>query len=114
MGNQGDNISIHSFNPLLMMLAFLILFLGMSLDRRMQNEMFLLITILPVKKLNFHLGYEQLYFRRRMTIYRNYINHYYYIYDRTNGIVVVYHTDINARLSMRVLKKMIKQTKQEA
>jgi len=113
MGNQGDNISIYSFNPLLMMLAFFVLFLGMSLDRRMQNQMFLLITILPVKKLNFRLGYEQVYFKGRMTIYRNYLNHYYYIYDRMNGIVVVYHSDINARLSIRVLRKMIKQTKQE-
>lgn len=113
MGNEGQNISIHSFNPLLMMLSFSILFLGMTLDRKMQNQMFLLITILPVKKLHFRLGYEQLYFKSRITIYRNYINHYYYVYDRTNGVVVVYHTDINARLSMRVLKKMIKQTKQE-
>jgi hypothetical protein len=113
MGNEGSNISIHSFNPLLMMLAFSILFLGMSLDRRMQNQMFLLITILPVKKLNFHLGYEQVYFKGRITIYQNYLNHYYYVYDRMNGVVVVYHTDINVKLSMRVLKKMIKQTKQE-
>jgi hypothetical protein len=113
MGNQVENINFNSFNPLLMMLAFSTLFLGMSLDRKMQNEMFLLITVLPVKKLNFRLGYEQLYFKGRMTIYRNYLNHYYYVYDRTNGIVVVYHTDINARLSMRVLKKMVKQTKQE-
>jgi len=113
MGNDGSNISVHSFNPLIMMLSFSILFLGMSLDRRMQNQMFLLITVLPVRKLNFKLGYEQLYFKGRMTIYRNYLNHYYYVYDRMNGVVVVYHTDINAKLSMRVLRKMVKQTKQE-
>jgi hypothetical protein len=104
---QPVGITFSNINPILFTLSFIVLFMGMSIDRRLQHKMFFLITVMQVKKFNFKLGYELVHQDKRVTIYQNMINHYYYVYYQTIGLVVVYHSEIDVKVSSLVTKKMI-------
>ncbi len=88
-------------------LSFFVIVLGVVLETRLERRMFILIKVLPVKRLNFNLGYNIVWDKRSIIIYQNQINHYYYTYFRKIGVVVVYHSIYDAKISFMVLNRMI-------
>lgn len=105
---QPETLTFESFDLLLMSLAFIVLFVGLSIDHRLQQKMFFLITMMPVKRFNFKLGYQKVSHTNQVTIYQNIINHYYYLYYHKMGLVVVYHSDVDVKMSKIVQLKMMR------
>ncbi|MCF7925501.1 MAG: hypothetical protein K9L26_03110 [Candidatus Izimaplasma sp.] len=104
---QPEVITFESMNLLLMSITFIVLFVGLSIDHRLQQKMFFLITMMPVKRFNFKLGYEKIADNKQVIIYKNIINQYYYVYFRKIGLVVVYHSEVDLKVSRVVQFKMI-------
>ncbi|MEC9485592.1 MAG: hypothetical protein UMR38_06920 [Candidatus Izemoplasma sp.] len=105
---QPERLTFETMDLLLMSLAFIVLFIGLSIDHRLQQKMFFLITMMPVKRFNFKLGYEHIVSDKHAIIYKNIINHYYYVYYRKIGLVVVYHSEVDVKMSKIVQHKMMR------
>ena len=103
----GEAVAFDNLNLFVLIPSFLILLVGITLETRLERRMFDLINVMPVKRFNFKLGYDVVYDRRQIIMYQNMINHYYYVYYRKIGVVVVYHSDIDPKVSNIVLNKMI-------
>lgn len=101
-------ITFDNIPYLVLLISFLILVVGVTLETRLERRMFVLIKVLPVKRLNFHLGYDIVWDKNSIIIYQNQVNRYYYTYFRKIGVVVVYHSIYDAKISYIVLNKMIK------
>jgi hypothetical protein len=101
---------IYSFEPIpvfLIVLTFIILFVGFSIDYRLQQKMFFVVTMMPVKRFNFKLGYDKVTETKHAIIYQNIINKYYYVYFRRIGLVVVYYSELDLKVSKIVQHKMV-------
>lgn len=105
------SMSLTDINYPVMILSYLVILIGLSLESRLETKMFFIINILEVKKLNFKLGYFKLKDTKNFVLYQNQVNHYYYIYFRQIGLVVVYYCDFKVELSEHVIKYMVKQGK---
>jgi hypothetical protein len=90
-----------------LILSYLILLIGAALETRLNRRMFTLITIMPVKRFNFKLGYDLIHDTKSVLIYQNVINKYYYVYYRKLGIVVVYYAMYDPSISWIVIHNMI-------
>ena len=101
-------ITLDNIPYLILFVSFIILAVGVTLETRLERRMFVLINVLPVKRLNFNLGYDIVWDRRSIIIYQNQVNQYYYTYFRKIGIVVVYHSLYDAKISYIVLNRMIR------
>lgn len=108
LSNHPYVIGFDLLSIILGFLSFVILFVGFSIDYRLSQKMFFLVTMMPVKRFNFKLGYQYVADDKQVIIYQNQINKYYYVYYRKIGLVVVYYTDIDLKLSKRVQNKMIR------
>jgi hypothetical protein len=108
---QPVTLSFGDINYIVMFLSYVIILVGLSLENRLERKMFFVVNILEVKKLNFNLGYTQIRNNKQYILYQNQVNHYYYIYFRQIGLVVVYYCDFKVELSNHVINHMIKQGK---
>lgn len=106
---QYDPVSItfSDMNWYVVVLTFMILLIGFVVETRMDNRMFFVKQIMSVKSFNFKLGYEEIYRSNTIIIYQNYINHFYYFYYRVTGLVIVYESLVDLRISPMIAKKMI-------
>jgi hypothetical protein len=89
-------------------LSFVVIVIGATIETRLQRRMFILIKALPIKRLNFKLGYDLILDKKSIVVYQNMINKYYYIYYRKIGVVVVYHSLYDPKISYIVINKMIR------
>lgn len=105
------SMSFTDINYPVMLLSYLVILTGLSLENRLETKMFFVINILEVKKLNFNLGYTQIKNNKSIVLYQNQVNQYYYVYFRQLGLVVVYYCDFKVELSNYVIRYMIKQGK---
>ena len=87
------------------------LLLGFSIEDRLEDKMFLTVKVMEVKRFNFKLGYDVVFDKKKVIIYKNIINGYYYVYFRSIGLVVVYHSDFDVKLSNAVQRYMINEAK---
>jgi hypothetical protein len=104
---EPSSIMLNDFNWYILTLTFLILLIGFVLETRMDNRMFFVKTVMNVKSFKWHLGYEQIHQTEDVIIYQNLVNHYYYFNYRITGLVIVYDSLINLRLSPFLARKMI-------
>jgi len=102
------SLSLDNTNFLFATISFIIILVGTSVENRFQNKMFFLITIMPLKKFNFNLGYNIIQETKQVKVYQNIINNYYYIFYKKSGIVIVYNTLIDPKTSNLVINKMVK------
>jgi len=105
------SLSFDNANYIVLFSSYLVILLGLSLDNRLDSKMFSLIRVMEVKKFNFELGYDLLKQTNRIQVYQNKLNKYYFVYFRLLGLVVVYHTDIDIKLSNNMIKKLIDNSK---
>jgi hypothetical protein len=105
------SMTFTDINYPVMILSYLVILIGLSLENRLETKMFFVINILEVKKLNFNLGYTQIKNNKSYVLYQNQVNQYYYIYFRQIGLVVVYYCEFKVELSSYVIRYMIKQGK---
>lgn len=105
------HISFTNINYLVLILSYLVIIIGLSLENRLEKKMFYIITVMEVKRFNFKLGYNILRDKKNVTIYQNIINGYYYVYYRNIGLVVVYYCDFDISLAEAVMKQVIKDGK---
>lgn len=105
------SISFTNINYLVLILSYLVIILGLTLENRLEKKMFYVITVMEVKKFNFKLGYNTLRDKKNVIIYQNVINRYYYVYFRNIGLVVVYYCDFDISLSIAVQNQLIKDGK---
>lgn len=103
-----SSITFDNIPYVILLVSFFILAAGVTLETRLERRMFVLIKVLAVKRLNFNLGYDIVWDKRSIIIYQNQINRYYYIYFRKIGVVMVYHSIYDAKISYLVLNKMIR------
>ncbi len=110
---QVDPISIHlnNINYLVLILSYLVMLLGFSIEDRLEDKMFYIINVMEVKRFNFKLGYNILYNTKRIIIYQNIINKYYYVYFRDVGIVTVFYTAFDLSLSNQITRQLIREGK---
>lgn len=101
------SISFTNIPYLMLFVSFFIIVVGVTLETRLERRMFDLIRVLPVKRLNFKLGYNVILDKKDIIVYQNYVNGYYYIYFRKVGVVNVYYTMYDAKTSDIVINKMI-------
>lgn len=108
---QVDPVSIHLIdaNYLVLTTSFIVLLIGFSIEDRLEDKMFLPLKVMEVKRFNFKLGYNVLFHKPRVTIYQNIINKYYYVYFRDIGLVIVFYSDFDIKLSNSILKYLIKE-----
>jgi len=106
---QYDPVSItfSEANWIIILLTLMILLTGFVLETRMDNRMFFVKSVMSVKKFNFKLGYEQIYRSNSIIIYQNYLNHYYFFYYRVTGLVIVYDSLVDLRVSPLIARKMV-------
>lgn len=102
-----DVITFQNIPYAILLSSYIIIAVGVFLETRLERRMFILINMMPVKRFNFNLGYELVRYQNDITIYQNTINHYYYIYFRKLGMVVVYYTELDAKISNIVVSKMV-------
>lgn len=100
-------VSLANFNGWALVVSFSIILIGTAVETRLERRMFLLIRAMEVKKFNFNLGYQQTYESKHIIMYENTINHYYYVYYRKIGIVLVYHSILDPKVSNIVMRKMV-------
>jgi hypothetical protein len=100
-------LSFVNVNYIVATLSYIVLLFGIITETRLDNRMFTLKATRMVKDFNFNLGYVTVYDKRHITVYKNKITSYYYIYYRMNGLVIVYESMFDATLSTVVIKKMI-------
>lgn len=105
------SISFTNVNWLVLILSYLVIILGLSLENRLEKKMFFIITVMEVKKFNFKLGYDILLDKKHVIIYQNLVNKYYYVYYRNIGLVTVYYCDFDISLSDTVMRELIKEGK---
>lgn len=106
---QYDPVSVTfgDINGYVVALTMLILIIGFIVETRMDNRMFFVKSVMSVKSFNFKLGYEEIYRSKNIVIYQNYINHFYFFYYRVTGLVIVYTSIVDLRISPTLAKKMI-------
>ena len=100
-------ISFGSVNLGVLFLSYFIILIGIVIETRMDNRMFRLVASRMVKSLNFDKGYEIVYYRKNIVVYQNVINKNYYVYYRMNGIVTVFESMFDAKLTDFLVRKMI-------
>lgn len=100
-------VSFAETNYIVLASSYLVMMSGMIIETRMDNRMFKIVASRMVKDLNFDLGYSVVYYRKDVTVYQNKTNNYYYMYYRLNGIVTVFESKFDAKLSIFIIKKMI-------
>lgn len=105
------SLSFNNINFIVMGASYVVILIGLSLENRLERKMFFVVNVLEVRKLNFNLGYSQIRNNKQYILYQNQVNHYYYIYFRQIGLVVVFHCDFKVELSNHVINYMIKQGK---
>ncbi len=105
------SMTFTDINYPVMILSYLVILVGLSMENRLEKKMFFIINILEVKRLNFKLGYTKIKDTKQYVLYQNQVNHYYYVYFRQIGLVVVYYCDFKVELSGYVIKYMVKQGK---
>lgn len=103
------SLSFDNINIFVMLSSYVIILVGLSLENRLERKMFFVVNVVEVRKLNFNLGYSQIRNNKQYILFQNQVNHYYYIYFRQIGLVVVYHCDFKVELSNHVINYMIKQ-----
>lgn len=110
---QFDPVSITftNINYLVLILSYLVIIIGLSLENRLEKKMFFIITVMEVKNFNFKLGYNTLFNKKNVTLYQNALNRYYYVYFRNIGLVVVYYCDFDISLSETVMRQLVKEGK---
>lgn len=101
------NISFFDVNYIVLILSYLVLLVGIIFETRMDNRMFKIIASRTVKDLNFKIEYTQVYNRKDIVVYQNNLNKYYYVYFRLNGIVTVFESMFDAKLSDFLVRKMV-------
>lgn len=101
------SIVISDINWYILSLTFLIILIGFVLETRMDNRMFFVKTVMSVKSFKWHLGYDRIFSSDNVIIYQNLVNHYYYFNYRITGLVIVYDSLIDIRLSPFLARKMI-------
>lgn len=101
-------VSFTDYNGWALMVSFLIIVIGTAVETRLERRMFILIRSMEVKRFNFNLGYTKTYESKSIIMYENIINHYYYIYYRKTGIVLVYHSLLDPKVSSFLLRRMVK------
>ena len=104
-------LTFENVNWLVLFSSYIVLLLGLSLENRLERKMFYVVTVMEVKKFNFKLGYNILITNRNTIVYQNVINHYYYVYFRKIGLVVVYYCDFDLTLSNYISRQMVKEAK---
>jgi hypothetical protein len=101
------SINLSNANLYILTLTFLIILTGLVVETRMDNRMFFVKTVMSVKSFKWHLGYEKIHQSNEVIIYQNLVNHYYYFNYRITGLVIVYDSIIDLRLSPYITRKMI-------
>ena len=100
-------ISFLEVNYIVLFLSFMTILIGMVIETRMDNRMFRIVASRMIKSLNFSNGYIKIYHRKDIVVYQNILNKHYYIYYRMNGIVTVFESVLDAKLSHFIVRKMI-------
>ncbi len=100
-------ISLSEINFVVLFLSFIVLFIGVVIETRLDNRMFSIIASRMIKSINFNKGYTPIYQTKGIIVYQNKVNSYYYTYYRYNGIVVVFESFFDAKLSNYIVRKMI-------
>lgn len=100
-------ISISEVNYIVLTSSYLVILVGIVIETRMDNRMFRIVASRMVKSLNFKKGYTMIYYKKNKIVYQNKINNYYYVYFRLNGIVTVFESMYDAKLTNFLVRKMI-------
>lgn|GEM_PF-1566000 len=100
-------ISFINVNYVVLILSYLTILVGMVIETRMDNRMFKMIANRMIKDINFKKGYIQIYQTKQTIVYQNTVNKYYYVYYRLHGIVTVFESMFDAKISNSIIRKMI-------
>jgi hypothetical protein len=100
-------IAFGEVNYLVLTLSFLVIVIGNVIETRMDNRMFRMVANRAVKTLNFSSGYTTVYYTKKIVVYQQKTNHYYYIYYRLTGIVIIFESMFDAKLTDFIVRKMI-------
>jgi hypothetical protein len=101
------SISFVNVNVIVVILSYLVLVAGFVIETRFDNRMFLIVGSRLIKKMNFGTKYYKMLQTRHHVVYQNTLNKNYYVYYRLNGIVLIFESYYDAKLSIFIVKKMI-------
>jgi hypothetical protein len=101
------NISFYDVNYIVLFSSYLVILIGTIIETRMDNRMFKIVASRMIKSLNFKKGYKIIYNKKDVIVYQSIYNNYYYIYFRINGIVTIFESMFDAKLSNFIVRKMI-------
>lgn len=105
-------ISLVDVNYIVLFLSYFVILVGIVLETRMDNRMVRIVASRMIKDINFSRGYVIVYSTKQIIVHQNKINGNYYIYFRLKGLVVVFESMFDAKLSNYVVRKMIRKGRQ--
>lgn len=97
---------IHS-NHIVLALSYLVILVGLIIETRLDNRMFSMVGNRAIKNVDFKKGYVKVYTGKSTLVYQNILNRYYYVYFRKHGIVIMFESLYDAKLTKAIVKKMI-------
>ncbi|AIO19366.1 hypothetical protein KQ51_01490 [Candidatus Izimaplasma bacterium HR1] len=101
------DVSFTGINYLVILLSFLVLMIGVILETRLDSRMVKIVASRMIKDVNVSVGFTPVYQKKGIIVYQNNHNLYYYVYYRYNGIVVVFESFFDAKLSNFIVRKMV-------
>ncbi|MBU1020454.1 MAG: hypothetical protein KJ847_04505 [Firmicutes bacterium] len=109
---QHDSMTLDNLNILVMTLSYLVLVIGLTIETRFDNRMCHIVGSRVIKQIDFKNGFIPVLYKNQYYVYQHVINKNYYIYYRLHGIVLLFESYYDAKLSKAVVRKMIFKGKQ--
>ncbi|MBN2604700.1 MAG: hypothetical protein JXR62_02605, partial [Bacilli bacterium] len=106
------SITLSHGHPAILILSYLVLIIGLTIETRFDNRMCHIVGSRVVKQVDFSTGFIPVLYKKQYFVYQNVLSGNYYIYYRLNGIVLLFESYYDAKLSKAVVKKMIFKGKQ--